>query len=326
MSFLFSNNDTNGLKKAITLLSGQLQENVLVNSQELGKPTTGIVSDGPEILVLKNVARVENWADDKEEEKINLSVSRKHRNAITNNMLSKLTYCVVGMFSPGVAPVTMAGSRSSKRKNKKKGQRGDKSLVKAEAVKDGTNWSILSGSVPATKIFRMINNKPYTIVQSVLFGTVLSPSATVPTFGAVGFTLNQIDQVSTLIALFDQYKIAFVEVWFTPQNTGSQGTEYSTVLDFDDSNNLASYAAANDYQNCVTTTLNDGQYRCLVPHVAVAAYSGAFTSFANETAPWIDCSSSAVVHYGIKLAAVVATAATTVISRARFHVRFRNVR
>ena len=36
------------------------------------------------------------------------------------------------------------------------------------------------------------------------------------------------------------------------------------------------------------------------PRISTAAYSGAFTSYTNTKAPWIDCNSPTVQHFGMK--------------------------
>jgi len=70
----------------------------------------------------------------------------------------------------------------------------------------------------------------------------------------------------------------------------------------------------------------DSHYRKFIPHVAVASYSGTFTSFTNEVAPWIDIASPSVQHYGLKTACTPTTAVVQYTARARLSVSFRNVR
>jgi len=58
--------------------------------------------------------------------------------------------------------------------------------------------------------------------------------------------------------------------------------------------------------------------------MAVAAYSGAFTSYSNLVGGWIDSASPAVQHYGIKLATPIATGSIAYTMTARAVVSFRS--
>jgi len=236
--------------------------------------------------------------------------------------LSSLSYALPSMIS------SYHTSHHSKTRQHRRGVKGKLNLVSTTVPPvDGQNWSILSQALPRTVMSSDLNNKPYNVVQESALGTVLTTSTSVPTFGAVAFTLTLLDQLTNFTNLFDQYRFNWIEVWTEPiAQVGNTGTSYTTVIDYDDATNLTQYAQALDYTNAVTTTLGSGHHRTFVPHIAVAAYSGAFTSFANEVAPWIDCSSSAVAHYGIKIAAQTALASTPIIMFTRLSVSFRNVR
>lgn len=174
-------------------------------------------------------------------------------------------------------------------------------------------------------------NCTYSIIQTSISGQTLVSSTTVPTYGAIYFTLNSIDQSAQLTSVFDQYRIDMVEVCFKPRitmpTTASQNTGlFSTVVDVDDNNTLTSVNAAYDYENCVSGKGSEEQRRTLVPHCALAAYSGAFTSYANVASPWIDANSPAVVHYGVKTAWTVTDAVYTTDVLVRYKITFRNVR
>lgn len=174
------------------------------------------------------------------------------------------------------------------------------------------------------------NNAVFRVIQS-FEPAVITSSTSVPTFTGSAYTVGTLDQASTLIALFDQYKIERIEVWMIPRvstngiGTGNPGLFHS-VIDFDDFNVLGTVAQALDYTNVVMGSGLDGHYRTWVPHVATAAYSGAFTSFANETAPWIDAASASVQHYGLKTAWTVTDLALTMDVVVRLHTAWRNVR
>jgi len=156
-------------------------------------------------------------------------------------------------------------------------------------------------------------------------------STTVPTFTASSFTVGSLDQIASLTAVFDQYRVDEVELWLTPRCSSitAQGATpglFSSVIDYDDANLLTTINQALDYDNVLTTSGITGHYRRFKPHVATAAYSGAFTSFANETSPWIDAASTGVAHYGLKTAWGITTSATVYDMIVRMHLSWRNVR
>jgi hypothetical protein len=183
-----------------------------------------------------------------------------------------------------------------------------------------------------TALPRTITPKPqvYRMVQSYSALSPFMTSTTALSFLAYQFSLAAIDQAATLVNLFDQYRITAVEFWLMPRQTeaasNSNGGLLSTVIDLDDGTSLTSLGQAGDYASCVTTESTVGHYRHFVPHVAIAAYSGAFTSFANKASPWIDSSSSSVIHYGVKAVASVTTAVVVYDINSRLHLEFRSVR
>jgi hypothetical protein len=192
--------------------------------------------------------------------------------------------------------------------------------------KDGQTYSLQAQGRPHTVVPHGIDNKTYQVVQTIDSGTFFTTSTTVNTYGSVNFTVNSIDQITQLAAVFDQYRIDLVECWLENLNQETTNSHYVSVIDYDDSNALTVYQTANDYQNAVDSGIQIGHYRRFVPHVAVAAYSGSFASFMNVTAPWIDCSSLTVQHYGLKVAAQPTQVASTITCCYRLTVSFRNLR
>jgi len=212
--------------------------------------------------------------------------------------------------------------------NKKRGKRGGK---RGKAVKgiDGKTWNTTADAPPFVRSIPP-NNHVFTVQQLVEVGTVMTTSTSVPTFGVYYFVLSSLPQQATVTALFDQYRVDKLEAWVTPiSQLGNDGTNsrWSSVIDLDDETLLTTYNGALEYETCTTTQICDAHYRTWVPGVAIASYSGAFTSYANVIAPWIDCGSTSVRHYGLKFAAEVAsTAAHGITMLLRAHVSFRNVR
>jgi len=195
---------------------------------------------------------------------------------------------------------------------------------------DGATWTI-SNPVPGSRLGQGISNKPYKFVQEYALGTLVTTSNAATTYGSAYFTIGGLDQVSALASVFDQYKIDEIECWVQCQYGSSipDGIDvlWATVIDYDDANNLTTYASALDYVNVVQTPINTFHYRRWRPHVAVATYSGTFTSYANVVAPWIDFTSQAVQHYGLKIAAQTTPGnAHPIVAWARLHISVRNVR
>jgi hypothetical protein len=168
--------------------------------------------------------------------------------------------------------------------------------------------------------------------------TVISQSGLSGSTGAISFTISELDQASSFAALFDQYRIETIEVTFSPMYRANPLNTASAVLipliyvavDYDDANTPSSLAVLREYENC--TVHDDSQEFTIVfhPHVAIAAYSGAFTSFSNQVSPWIDLASTGVLHYGIKWGITGVTASQSTSQSwnvsARFKFACRNVR
>lgn len=213
-----------------------------------------------------------------------------------------------------------------KKSSKSKKSKG-KGLKIVEGA-DGTTWNLNSESFPFTRSMPLLNHV-HRYRQQVESGTVLTTSTTLSSFGYWAFSLSLLSQASTFSSMFDQYRVELIELWVTPNSqTGDVGmnSKYCTVVDVDDSTLYTNYNDALECESCVTSNLNDAQYRRWVPHVAVAAYSGAFTSYMNVEAPWIDVGSPSVLHYGVKLAAQVSAVSHSISANARITLAFRNVR
>jgi len=137
---------------------------------------------------------------------------------------------------------------------------------------------------------------------------VTQQAAGAATQSQLNFELSNLDNVANLQAVWDQYRIDAVTVTIKPQNnaigmvTNSTTTlvDFYSVIDYDNSTALGSVAAARAYDNCVIQSPAESCSRTFVPRIAVAAYSGAFTSFANMPPEWLDSASPNVAHYGLK--------------------------
>jgi hypothetical protein len=186
-----------------------------------------------------------------------------------------------------------------------------------------------SGVFPHFTRVQSMDNRPYCFTQSLNLGTLYTTSVTVPTSSGFSFGAGNISQFSNFAAIFDQYRFSSVEVWVIPLSSASLGNDtvgflYSAV-DYDNATAISTTNIA-QRTDVMVSTHTQGHYRRFVPHCAVATYSGsAFTQFANEAAPWIDCSSTGVQHYGLLTSSDITSAAIAVTLLVRINVEFRNV-
>lgn len=132
------------------------------------------------------------------------------------------------------------------------------------------------------------------------------------------FTLNDIPQVSTYTALYDQYKIRGITVILqsngitadgvystsTQSNQASDKTLWYTI-DEDDAAAI-SRGAMQEYQTAKCVLINPFTQTPIkirfTPHIATTAYrSGGFSGYQNEKSSWIDCTYPDVQHFGLKV-------------------------
>jgi hypothetical protein len=197
---------------------------------------------------------------------------------------------------------------------------GDAVVAKREDV---YSCSVAIPRTPTNYVFQL---KDETIVS-------LTTSSTVPTAGGYPFMLANLANVSSLLSMFDQYKILVIDFRMRPRTNVASGTIANIsapmylVIDYDNASTPASVNVVSDYQSVAVVEGYQSCRRVFAPHVAVAAYaSGAFTSYAN-TSSWIDVAYPAVEHYGIRYYSPTSTAAD-IISwdlDVRYYIEFRNV-
>jgi hypothetical protein len=129
---------------------------------------------------------------------------------------------------------------------------------------------------------------------------------------------------------FDQYRIMAVRFTVVAQNNAIGLVTNTTttlspmyiVIDYDDSSNLASVAAAEAYSNCLVLHPGESCERIFKPRMALGAYTGTFVGFANVADQWIDAASTTVQHYGIKTIVPGVTAAQTLLQSWDVHIEY----
>lgn len=163
---------------------------------------------------------------------------------------------------------------------------------------------------------RNVNKKVYTYYRSCdsvfdnVSGAVVSNlvgSAAGVTNYAFLFRLSDLPNVTEFTSLYDQYMIKSVKLHFVNEQTmTSLGAAQTTtpyfyvVRDFDDAATLSTVNAALQYQDVRMVPFYRSHTMTVKPQIALAAYSGAFSSYSAAN-PWIDCNSPSVEYYGVKL-------------------------
>ncbi len=171
----------------------------------------------------------------------------------------------------------------------------DKLIDLEKAQSGGTLVSVRDQ--PALQLRR---NKVYTIQRSFNLALIGPPTGGADTLTAYNFALNSVPDSSDFGNLFDQYRIVQISVEFIPTSQSGGGPLY-TAIDYDDSATPPSINELLEHSTLMKTAPGNGIVRTFQPRVPIAAYSGAFTSYAQATSPWIDNTSNAVLHYGIKI-------------------------
>lgn len=214
-------------------------------------------------------------------------------------MVSQIHFCLVNRVK--LPPKTKQKSAMNRRARQNKAPESSLDLRPTTV-----NWNVNAERVPAFNNTIKRDNRAYTVMQTSNQSTVVSSDAAIPKFFTKGWTSADLLQFASYAAVFDQYRIDRIEAWLTPfgsatSNTYTTNAKLYSVVDYDDAATPASNAALQQYENCVTTRCSDGHYIKFRPHIAVAAYGGAFTQFLNKPSDWIDCGSTGVFHYGIKI-------------------------
>jgi len=175
----------------------------------------------------------------------------------------------------------------------------------------------------------MVNVK---MVKTVNKGLVAG-STSAATFYTYAFTLADCSEYSSFTNLYDQYRIVKIQCLFMPltllQTAGTGSVTSSplvVIADYDDNSTLTSMVQLYNYQNVQFCKCQDKLEFAIKPRLALAAYSGSFTSYANASPQWIDSNSTAVQHYGIKVGIDQSTQVPSWVFYARYFLEFRAVR
>lgn len=156
------------------------------------------------------------------------------------------------------------------------------------------------------RISRSIPHTSITIRRFVDKGFVNSTS-TLDFKGGYYFTLADITAYTNLTTMYDQYKFEMIHITFDPVvQLGSPASSYSysdlfVAIDYDDANVPASVATLYAYDTVRRVTPCHRHKFSFTPKIALAAYNGAFTGYTSQKPMFLDCASSSIQHYGIKV-------------------------
>jgi hypothetical protein len=176
------------------------------------------------------------------------------------------------------------------------------------------------------QLMRAPRNKCYLFERSIQGPTIVNATAPLDTFGALSYRLSDFTDYTEFTLLFDQYRILQFQFVFTPTSNNNYAGTLATVIDLNDGTVPVLMNALYQYPTLMLSRPGQLVTRTFQPQVALAAYSGAFTSYANRGAQWIDSQSPSVFHYGLKygitgISGQPSTAQYVVITRAVIQCR-----
>jgi hypothetical protein len=180
-------------------------------------------------------------------------------------------------------------------------------------------------AVPDVPRLRIKRDKVYTFAQTIA-KTAFTTSLSLESDQSLVFALSDLANAADFDSIFDCYRIIQITVQWIPLTPNSVAGVFYTAIDYDDGN-TPSISALQQYDTMQVVPLNQFHERTFKPRMAVGAYSGSFTSYAQLHDQWIDCASPSVQHYGLKAASpIAATATSTMTPVCTYIIQFKNVR
>ncbi len=159
--------------------------------------------------------------------------------------------------------------------------------------------------------------------SKLIDGGVVTSTSAADGLYADNFSLANLSEASSFTSIYDQYRIAGVELELVavtqPGVTAATTTAYAfcaVVVDLDDAAALASYSLALNYANLAILPPGRGLRKRIKPHVNSETNTN--SAVVNLTSPWLDCSDTTVPHFGFKFAVKQSTS-TFISSWYRFY-------
>jgi len=212
---------------------------------------------------------------------------------------------------------------------------GSSSQARRGRRKKTDNTPLVAEGKVVSKAFNLVAERPMPAMTSldqsirVTLGShtpsFFTTSTSIPTYASAAFILTNFGDYLQYVGLFDQYRFEQIEVWIAPNSvvTNVAIGDFVSAVDIDDAATPAAFSPVLSKQGALSTSGQSSHYHKWRPHVAIAAYSGAFTSFSNEPALWIYSGSPSFQHFGLKLAAQPSAAAQTYSIEVRAVISFR---
>jgi len=137
------------------------------------------------------------------------------------------------------------------------------------------------------------------------FANSASLSTTTVTEMNQPFALNSLPSgfANAIAALFDQYAIyaVYARVLVNATVNVAANPRFFTALDYDNTTNLGSVTAIQQYGTVAESSLTEVQERYLEPCNAPALWTGSvFTGF-GQSRMWCDSASQSIFHYGLRI-------------------------
>lgn len=197
------------------------------------------------------------------------------------------------------------------------------------------------GSKPGKRKF---SKKVHSFTRTFQTDTAITIGVGSPAAGyGYSFKLNDLPNASEFTALFDQYRIKALKWHLIPkQGMGVMQAvptagglqpimpKIYTVVDYDDAAPPTSIDEMLQYQNVKITRANQWHSRYFKPAIADEVYAtGITTGYGMRQNAWLDCNSSLIEHYGIKVFVEEGNAQTPrwdfdIVCK--FYMEFKNVR
>jgi len=190
------------------------------------------------------------------------------------------------------------------------------------------------GKVNLRTLSQKQNSNLTQITRCVDYGSFTMGTAGTDGLFGLSFKLSDLPSYSQFTALFDEYRIRAIKVYWLPcfnVNTSNSSTgtvpQLISAIDYDDASTPGNANVINSFDTCRVHGLLDKMYtRSFKPSVALATYTTSFVGYAQRQDQWIDCNSPATTHYGLKWGSVDANNSSSTWShylRATFYIDFR---
>lgn len=155
----------------------------------------------------------------------------------------------------------------------------------------------------------------------------ISTSISAMTTGSLVFQLSNVSNYANYTAIFDRYRIIQADAKFVQNIQPGTAASLLTCIDYDDGNSPSGEASVEGFGTLAICPSGVVEQRTLNPRLAVAAYSGAFTSYANmPSSTWIDSASPSVNYFGLKYEVPVTATSYAISVYVTLMVQFKSQR